>query len=651
MLWGVWLILGLGFGWWAQVIFGAEPAVPPERDEEPPWTSQAVSLAGRLVDRLTGAGGGGGAAQQQQAANAQPAAPAQLGWPSVLAFFVFILLALLVASEPYDEKLPGSLRWLVIFLLKPRLLSFVSGGLLGWWASRYRHPLAARLNDFYSAFLGSETKSSWALQSVVAIIALLLVVLAVKPDLLDKLESFKAGEVEARFASISTTTREARALTNELSKEITIQSWVNFKKNYREGPREDALEFDHSAIKELRKEIRDILFEGYVEPLADFLACIHEQDRRLDRIRTDDEFVRLTVLLRNKIERESKDGSGASFKRQDWIMLFELTDAQIQKLKRIIDTEFPPNFSEENCEYLKNIKSDPTDRANALQSHAEDLEKKVDAAVAQLKATPEERQFKLSFLDPYFVAAVSDLVGLTLGQHEKAKFLVEVKGGYPERLDYIQPGLVNLYYYLSDAKLKSEAPWELDEELQELDFALAGTDQIISLSQRRMADAFRKRKSYRKIVQTYYRNKVILVTLYLDIFFQRALSGEVLSDANRTRWAQFYRQIEDTLNLQEFGPVLEIGGRSDSNLSDWRQVEIRPDDRFDARVALALSAVLLTEKANRAPQESCAIARFNVQKARELLPELDLNEAAKSQLGGYLSQITARLGASCPDQR
>ena len=394
------------------------------------------------------------------------------------------------------------------------------------------------------------------------------------------------------------------------------------------------------------------MFEGYVEPLADFLACIHEQDRRLDRIRTDDEFVRLTVVLRNKVERESKDGSGASFKLYDWILLFELADAQIQKLKRIIETEFPQNFVEENCKYLKAINSDLVDRAMASQLNAMLLEAKVGEAVAQLKATPGERQFKLSFLDPYFVAAVSDMVGLALGQHEKAKFLVEVKGGYPEMLDYIQPGLINFYYYLSDAKLKSEAPWELDEELQELDFALAGADHIVRSSLRHSADVTgNKRESYGKIVQIYYRNKVILITLYLDIFFQRTLSGEVLSETNRTRWAQFYRQIEDILNLQELGPVLEIGGRSDSSLSEWRRVNISADDKFEARVALALSAVLLTEKANRAPQESCAIARFHVQKARELLPELDLNEAAKSQLGGYLSQITARLGASCPDQR
>jgi hypothetical protein len=52
----------------------------------------------------------------------------------------------------------------------------------------------------------------------------------------------------------------------------------------------------------------------------------------------------------------------------------------------------------------------------------------VRRAVEKLQASPAERQYRLSFLDPYFVAAVSDLVALTLGQTEKASFLVQVKG-------------------------------------------------------------------------------------------------------------------------------------------------------------------------------------------------------------------------------
>jgi hypothetical protein len=665
MFWGVWLILGLGFGWWAHVIFGADPVVARERNaEQPPFAEYARQLAGWLLRA------GGRREVVEQAADTRPAdapaepaprlpAPTRLRWLNLLAFFVFAGAALLVADEPYDENLPELLRWFVALLLKPRLLALASGGLLGWWASCYRHPLGARLDDFYSAFLGSETKSSWALQSLVAIIALLLVVLAVKPDLLDKLESFKAGDVEAKFASISNATREARIVTNDLTKKVTIKEWLEFKKNFREGARNDALEFDESEIKETRRQIRNELFEYYVEPLTQLLSCLDE-DNRIDRIRRDPEFVRLTVILRNKILKEARDGSGTAFKENDWFSLFDMADAQMRKVGEIIEKEVPDDIRKDKCDYVTATKFAAAQMMQGSRERAEKLGQKVRDVVLALKSLPDEREYKLSFLDPYFIGAVSDLIAMTFNHTEKADFLTQVKASYPRKLNYIQPGIINLYYYLSDAKLKSDTPWPLDEELQELDYAMQGSDYLINASREKANRIVRARVhfprkpkiTYDRIVHVYFRNKFIFLSRYLEIFCQHALAGETLEEHERFKWAQFYKQAESVLNLKELGPSLELDGVSpsiDRDVAEWKNIDVSKEVTFDTRVALALSAVLLTENRNRSSQQACVVARSHAHRASELLLQLDQTEAGKSKLRGYLSQITAHIKASCPD--
>ena len=547
--------------------------------------------------------------------------------------------------------------------MSPRVSSLLSGALIGLWASRYRRAIAARSADFYEAFLGSETKSSWPLQSLVAIVALGFIVFAIKPELLDNLESFKAGEVEAKFANISASTRESRVTTNDLSKQVTIKQWVDFKKDFREGSARDyALEFDFSEIKEFRKRIRDILFEDYVEPLARLIDCLSEDDR-MDRLRKGEDFERLAITFRNAILKEAKDGSGAAFKMYDWIHLLEQADAQIRRAVEIVNSEIPSDVVNDKCRQIAKINTDFIDITIRSQHNAMLLDAEVRGAVEKLKELPNEKGYRLSFLDPYLISAVSDLIVLTLGHGEKAIFLEQIKSFYPRELEYIEPGIINLYYYLSDAKLKSDAPWPLDEEVEELDFAMAGADHMVDMSRKKSDEARRgatkagKRTlstPYDAIIKVYFSNKFVFLTRYLEIFVQHWLSGEVLEEYSKFKWTQFYKQAEAVLNLRELGPSLDLegpGASVEQDLQEWRNINIGPEVRFDARIALALSAIMLTERKNKSTSQACTIGRFQLLKAKELLPDVTSNEADKSRLRGYLSQIEARVKAVCPDTR
>jgi hypothetical protein len=618
MSWFIWLILGGLLGWWGHVVFGGKSPNPGQQDD-----------------------------------GAQSAA---------LIYVVLLAAAVLLASDPFLGWLPPAVYWFEGLLLSSRMLVLLSGAAIGFWASRYRQAIAARSADFYKAFLGTEANSSWALQSVVAIVALLLIVLAIKPDLLDHLESVKAGEVEAKFANVNITTRQANAITNELAKQSTIKQWIDFKKNYLDdSPRDNALEFDNSEIKEHRKKIRNILFD-YVEPLALFIDCLNEDDR-MDRLRKNEDFVGLAIIFRNKILQEAKDGSGAAFAMYDWISLFELADVQMRRAAQIIDAEIPKDIVKEKCPRIADIDVDFLSMTMKSQFNAMLADVEVSQAIKKLKASPDEKRYHLSFLDPYFINAVSDLIALTLGHTAKASFLMQVKSQYPKEQELIQPGIISIYYSLSDSKLKSDAPWPLDEEVEELDFAMTGAEHMINMSRKR-ADAVRQEAAkagkpgnatrYDEIVGVYFTNKFVFMNRYLEIFCQHTLSGDTLSEQDRFKWARFYKQMESVLSLRELGTSLDLdglGGAPARDLDEWRKIKIFPLVYFDARVAMAESAIMLTERKNRAPPQACAIGIFYLREAKDMLTDVASNEADRSRLRGYLVQIEARLKASCPDNR
>jgi hypothetical protein len=202
MSWIVWGIAGAGLGWWAEVLhFRA-------------WHPlQAGLRTARYV------------------------------------FGLVLLVAVLLAAGQFFDWFSTGFYKFKGFLLSPRVLALAGGFVVGLWASRYRQAIGRRSRHFFLALLGTKKKSPWALQSAVAIVLLFAIILMLKPDLLEHIESLKAGEVEAKFSSVSTTTREAARMSlSDLSREVTVEQWIDFKKNFLSGAREDALEFDHSEI-------------------------------------------------------------------------------------------------------------------------------------------------------------------------------------------------------------------------------------------------------------------------------------------------------------------------------------------------------------------------------------------------------------------
>jgi hypothetical protein len=654
-----WFIVGAGLGWWADVLFGRQPPIDAGRDETEVEPSPA--RCGVLILQVP---------PIAPAPQTTPAlAPAPPGFVVSAIFFIVVGLTTLLVAAHHFDFLSEKLFAFEAFLLSPRVVALLAGIALGLWARRYRKLIAARSKDFYAALLGTETHSSWALQAAVALVALFLIVLAVKPDLLDHIESLRAGDIEAKFANVSTATREASRISlSGLRRSTLIKRYVGFTRDFLDPNtgRAIALDlYDGSGIKGLRIAIRNTLFNGYIEPLAVLLACL-EKDDRLDEVRRDKGLIELALTFRNKLLSDSL------VEISDWQKVLGLFDRQIFEIGEVIKKEVDASARKDCPSGGPGFGLDDILRKWAKSSDArrsEDAEKLgawAAAAVAYLRQNSEERPYRLAYVDAYVTGAVSDLLGLVIGATEKAGFLTAIKSGYPVDLRFVQPGLINLFYQLVDAKLTSDATWPLDNKVGELAEAIRGADYILEgvRAKRGSLPPTRRRGSqvdYGKVVDVYLRNRLFFVAKHVEIYVQQVLSGEPISDLHRRKWTSVVRQLEAALNLQGSPIKLvldDIGEHtfSDSDKAEWANVlpSLRTDFAaylFDARVNIALSAVMLTERRRVAPAHACAAGRTHLAAAEGLVPDvvraIDGNEADTAVFRGYLEQVKARINASC----
>ena len=79
-------------------------------------------------------------------------------------------------------------------------------------------------------------------------------------------------------------------------------------------------------------------------------------------------------------------------------------------------------------------------------------------------------------------------MALTLGLNEKANFLAQVKDKYPTEPEFIQPGLINLYYQMTEAKVKVQTSWPPDDTIAELGQAMNGANFFIAQSRQKMKE-------------------------------------------------------------------------------------------------------------------------------------------------------------------
>ncbi len=583
-------------------------------------------------------------------------------WPWRV-FYTFIVIFSLAAVIRLHFGLTTWIYALESLILSKRFLAILIGFILGFLINKYRVTIFYTCRDIYNALLGTGGASQWALQSIFAILVLCLILLAAKPELFDHLKSIKAGEVEASFSDVSTTTREAIPHSiKDLSRDFSLESWSSFEENYLKGARQVVVNnFDNSIIKDKRVAIRDLVFLHYIVPLESSLYCLNKYDS-LDAIKTD-EFRRFVLSVKNQIILE--DGSGKSFTETKWETLLSSIRDQTNQAYKIFhyvhddsfDTQDPRcpkasasgNPSQTSAPYPSlNGCSSKQISGDDVHSDAVFLGYATSCAIQMLKDN-DEKKYALSFLDPYFTAAVADLLAMTFGHDEKARFLMTVKEKYPADHNLLQPGIINIYYQLSEAKTHGNATWPLADEVEELARAMDGAEFIVSGANKSLTSA-----EYVDVNKVYYVNIFVFTVRFMEIYNERVLGGNKLEQKDSERWRGFYDRLSKIYNAKGFATGSETVGETEQTPftereSDaWRSIEIPREFLFDGSIAFALSSVLLSESNRRAPDRICAIAKYHLGLAQDMIPNFDkLIAADRSRLKGYLSQIRARIDASC----
>src|SRR5262249_30861916 len=140
-------------------------------------------------------------------------------------------------------------------LLGGRLDSFAFGFASGVVLITYRDPLARNLRRLFEAIIG---QSSWALTIVAGALLLLVVMFTLKPELLDNLETFKAGNLEAKFVQKSSNIIDAHFNLNGVFRKFTLSHMEGFDKFYLDddAPRAKASKwYDTTPGREERRKL------------------------------------------------------------------------------------------------------------------------------------------------------------------------------------------------------------------------------------------------------------------------------------------------------------------------------------------------------------------------------------------------------------
>ena len=366
----------------------------------------------------------------------EPTWPAWLESLSIKWLFLIIVGAFGVIIGWLDSGVfaPAPVSELVLFFSNPRLVGLIAGCILGGWLWANSTSVRTRISQCFEAFLGQSGGSSWALQAIAGIFGLVALLLVLNPDLLDRVESFRAGEVEAKFASSSSTRESTRAsLVSDYSRETKIEQWRRFFEflNQNASPIATALAAAEveappaTAMGEVpllaAAALRHEMFKGFIQPTADALICFKELEE-LDRFSRSPALISLTVSWRSFLLSLAERRPGDKEKMQRDLREILMTQREVTKS---IIVEISKRTSDFNSD---------TPTCTIAIDELSDLDNANPAASAfgfvQRYMSARGPKSSMNGVDPYVVGAMADLLALTSGQTAKAGFLMRIIDRY-----------------------------------------------------------------------------------------------------------------------------------------------------------------------------------------------------------------------------
>lgn len=423
-------------------------------------------------------------------------------------------------------------------------------------------------------------------QGFILSVVCFLIVLLVDPKIIDRITSIKAAGVEAHFSESAGRLRSAPIRFLDIATQSALSKWEKFDDDddfalqTAEGSPADttyrAIAYRVSDEDLNRRRLADLIFKHTLKGLFVIASC-YETKGLLFQLKTDPDVIRFSTSFASLLRRSLQVGGdrGTDDTEHDELVRLHIRSLSLQ---RKLD------------ESLR--KQGQYDCIGPAWPDTNQEEKIVE----DLKGMPLS-----SYIDGYILTAASDLIAFTQSDLDKANFLEDIKidivGQYApcaSGCKYAPPSLTNFYYYLSNAKARSEGVWDLAETTRDMRRVIQWVDSFIVADDHALRTTSEEAEKLRK---NYLLIKLEDTSLLLEIFNRHSLGGEALTREDLVNWRETLIEGRSIISAILGGNRNE--GLTEKDLQDWRKARnfilSIPENLFDATTAVALSSILLPE--------------------------------------------------------
>lgn len=611
------------------------------------------------------------------------------GWKLTRAAFLALFVIAFAAATDHAQLLQCMLV-LKSYLVGVRMQALTIGILSGIAFRQYRWPLRRFGHRLGKAVIGDKENTAWALQSAVAIGLIAVGFFVVRPDFLLYLRSFKFGTVEATFGDQGPLPlRDARLNLRDFREKLFVDQYHanyfsdNFlSENSPRGLARSRLTVpQNSALQKEAGEVTALLFGRYVSPVLSSIYCL-DSAHALRAANHDPDLAAYSSAWEDFLLQVHRNKS-------------LLTPVELESFLTVLRNSSIPfveraRRASPRCAAWPAVGNLSIETATA---DAADLFVHYQAAIDALGRPGHDNPAirPLTVFDPYLVGIVADLIFLASGDREKIDFLMNILDDFPLSDEFITPGIINLYYQVTDSWLNSTGPVPLDLVRSQIEYATHGADMMMARSTERLnqiermapvgpetatpetkakikaADeakekAEKEAENMRKIYGIFLRNSFATLTAEVDIYVQRVLEGETVPEGHRQSWIKAASRLQAMLRARLMLPVVNIDGLFPVELDDRIRRRLREDEGLDpilkidpdfllqADLAIALSAILLPE-GNRVNALNCSAALFYINEAatsaRQTINTNGLDKAQERRLRQLIQAVLNRAGESC----
>jgi hypothetical protein len=548
---------------------------------------------------------------------------------------------------------------------------------------RYQSTLSHFFQRLSRAIIGDNNNTAWALQSALAVIIIAGVVLLIRPDFVDYLRSVKLGALEATFADRASNVREAHLNLRDFRVKAELVQYKDFGKTFLDSNSDRGQVrnvFDKLRIQVHTDEITKRLFEHYMHPIIVGFACLDS---------------------RSAVSTASQDYDLTSYKAvwQEFLLKIHSGDIAIDQESlspflenlRHLSTNFAHRVANldylisrkrsvgasynRGCDELHAAVSTPDVDSKMIDQDASEIANRYQIAVGVMHDGKNDLPeiLALTVFEPYLTGVISDLIAFLSDDQGKADFLSRMLDKFPTTDEFVSPGIINLFFQVTDARLNANKPLQLDRAISDIEFAQHGADLMMTW----IGDWLRKnpktsddkgpeakqreamiarREAMEKGYDVFLRNLLATLSTELDVYVQRALANEPVPERHRQRWKTATSRVLALTQARSKSPTITLDGLPPTTL-DRRTREHLPGAEIDADfilqadLALALSAILLDNATGKASPVACNTALHYLNEAADVvgaaskLNSLDLAQERRLQL--LVAVVTERAGSSC----